>query len=612
MGRGSELFGKVYTKGERIFNQDERGCEMYVIQSGAVEVSTFQGNRKVVMTLLGKGDFFGEMALLDAKPRSATVTAITRTRLLALSREIFLERVNYNPGIILNVLQAICRRIDRMTGQIRTMIDGDEKLREMVSVGSTTPHSDNAPQRSDAGNLADIMAMEDLPADLKDTASQTMTIDPGRIIFEHGDPADRMYFIVQGTVEIFQEGRNGTYRIALLGPKDFFGEIALLTGEVRMASARAITAVKLRFMRRKEMLAEIQAKPQTGLFFLKALIHRLRIVTQAINAPERSLLTLRQAIVPNLKKSEIISMGINSLSACGGCSAALLNHPEEPGKVLHSVKVRYCPMLMDQDQIKEVKIALVDGVVRTRGDEEKLFEVRSKSRFLIAWGTCAALGGIPALANSYELEDLLAESYGQTVDPFSYYLAGDAPVVNTETFKLDVHLLRHARKVSDVVKVDYYLPGCPPETDLLEDLLHELQGKPAPTVNRRIVCSECTRQTGKRQVDDFRIFPAENMAAELCFLSQGVVCLGFITRGGCRSVCTGGGLPCWGCRGPSNSTIKKIEKGNFFEEIVRHQLKHRLKMDERNITRTIRDLRFKGGSALSFSSHFPQDTTRIR
>ena len=94
-------------------------------------------------------------------------------------------------------------------------------------------------------------------------------------------------------------------------------------------------------------------------------------------------------------------------------------------------------LLMDQDQLTEVKIALVDGVVRTRDDEEKLIEVRRKSRFLLAWGTCAALGGIPALANTYELEDLLEESYGQTVDPFSYYLAGDSPVINSQTFELD-------------------------------------------------------------------------------------------------------------------------------------------------------------------------------
>ncbi len=246
MESGPELFGKIYRKGESIFHQDEPGDEMYIIQSGAVEVSVFQDHRKLVLALLGKGDFFGEMALLDSKPRSATVTAITRTRLLTLSREIFLERANYNPAIILHVLQAICRRIDRMTGQIRTMIDGDEALREMVSVGSTLSDSDDDPDHLDTRSLTGITTIKEQPVALKGGRSQTLTIESGSIIFEHGDPAERMFCIVQGTVEIFQEGRNGTYRIALLGPQDFFGEIALLTGGRRTASARAVSPVKLR------------------------------------------------------------------------------------------------------------------------------------------------------------------------------------------------------------------------------------------------------------------------------------------------------------------------------------------------------------------------------
>ncbi len=612
MESGPELFGKIYRKGEPIFHQDEPGDEMYIIQSGAVEVSVFQDNRKVVVTLLGKGDFFGEMALLDSKPRSATVTAITRTRLLTLSREIFLERANYNPAIILHVLQAICRRIDKMTGQIRTMIDGDEALREMISVGSTLSDFDDDPDHLDTTNRTGIATINKKPVALEGGRGQTLTIESGSIVFEHGDPAERMFYIVQGTVEIFQEGRNGTYRIALLGPQDFFGEIALLTGGRRTASARAVSPVKLRYVHRKEMLAEIQADPQTGLFFLEVLIHRLRTITRAVDAPGDSLLTLRQAIVPRIQKTETVTIGISSLSSCGGCSAALLSHPAESGSILDCVKVRYCPMLMDQDQIKDVKIALVDGVVRTRQDEEKLIEVRSKSHFLIAWGTCAGLGGIPVLANDYELEDLLEESYGETVDPFSYYMAGEGSVINSDSFKLAEHLLRRARTASDVVKVDYYLPGCPPQTHLLEDLFQEMQGNPVPTAGRRIVCVECKRKTAKRPVDYPRIFPTENETADLCFLSQGSLCLGFISRGGCRAACTGSGLPCWGCRGPSNSIINKIIKGDLFEELVLDQLSRRLKTDKKNLKGPIRNLRFKGCSALGFSSHFPKDTTRIR
>ena len=84
-----------------------------------------------------------------------------------------------------------------------------------------------------------------------------------------------------------------------------------------------------------------------------------------------------------------------------------MRSPEELDRITDKVKVRYCPMLMDQEQILETEIAVVDGAVRIREDEEKLIEVRRTSRILIAWGTCAVFGGVPALANGFELEELI-------------------------------------------------------------------------------------------------------------------------------------------------------------------------------------------------------------
>lgn len=132
---------------------------------------------------------------------------------------------------------------------------------------------------------------------------------------------------------------------------------------------------------------------------------------------------------------------------------------------------------MDQEQILETDIAVVDGAVRTREDEEKLNEARRKSRFLVAWGTCAAFGGLPALANAFELEELIEETCGQTIDPYSYYLKGKISPAGRHDFGIEEHLLRKVKKLSDVVRVDFYLPGCPPMTSLLKNLLQELQGE---------------------------------------------------------------------------------------------------------------------------------------
>ena len=132
---------------------------------------------------------------------------------------------------------------------------------------------------------------------------------------------------------------------------------------------------------------------------------------------------------------------------------------------------------MDQEQILETDIAVVDGAVRTREDEEKLNEARRKSRFLVAWGTCAAFGGLPALANAFELEELIEETCGQTIDPYSYYLKGKISPAGRHDFGIEEHLLRKVKKLSDVVRVDFYLPGCPPMTSLPKNLLQELQGE---------------------------------------------------------------------------------------------------------------------------------------
>ena len=86
MSRGEELFGITYEKGETIFSHGDLGDTMYVIQSGAVEISRLQDGKKAVLALLDHNDLFGEMALVDNHPRSATATAISRSRLLPFTR----------------------------------------------------------------------------------------------------------------------------------------------------------------------------------------------------------------------------------------------------------------------------------------------------------------------------------------------------------------------------------------------------------------------------------------------------------------------------------------------------------------------------------------------
>ena len=94
----SNLIGPVYEPGTVIFRQGEPGDTLYLIQSGAVEYSYKQGDTETVLTILEKGDFFGEMALFGQERRPATARAIRRTRLLPLTRASLLETDAAGPG----------------------------------------------------------------------------------------------------------------------------------------------------------------------------------------------------------------------------------------------------------------------------------------------------------------------------------------------------------------------------------------------------------------------------------------------------------------------------------------------------------------------------------
>ena len=101
---GEDIFGFLCERGETIFREGDPGDTMYLIQTGAVEISRMGKDGEVALALLEKGDFFGEMVLLDSLPRSTTARAIAHTRLLPLTRESLLERLRQIGAFYFNPL----------------------------------------------------------------------------------------------------------------------------------------------------------------------------------------------------------------------------------------------------------------------------------------------------------------------------------------------------------------------------------------------------------------------------------------------------------------------------------------------------------------------------
>lgn len=117
----SGALGRVYRDGETIVRQGETGDCMYVIQQGKVEVLREGGGRTIRLTELGAGEIFGEMALYEKTPRSATVRAVGEVRVLTVDKRTFLRRVQEDPSLAFNVLRALSARIRALNVEVSTL-----------------------------------------------------------------------------------------------------------------------------------------------------------------------------------------------------------------------------------------------------------------------------------------------------------------------------------------------------------------------------------------------------------------------------------------------------------------------------------------------------------
>jgi CRP-like cAMP-binding protein len=117
-----QKFGRTVKPGETVFQEGDTGDQMFIIQEGNVKVTKNVGGREHVLSTLGKGDFFGEMAIVNNVRRTATVTAVTEVHLLAFNREGFLSMVTKNARIALNIIDKLCRRLQNMNTQIQHLV----------------------------------------------------------------------------------------------------------------------------------------------------------------------------------------------------------------------------------------------------------------------------------------------------------------------------------------------------------------------------------------------------------------------------------------------------------------------------------------------------------
>ena len=264
-------------------------------------------------------------------------------------------------------------------------------------------------------------------------------------------------------------------------------------------------------------------------------------------------------------------------ASCGGCEESVVDLGEDILAVTDAVDIVFWPVALDFKKYHveamadgEITVAFINGAVRTSEQEEMVRLLRKKAQVCIAYGACAHLGGIPGLANQFDREQILAFCYDKspsTVNPeerrpLESYTDSAGRTVELPAFR------NVARSLDQVIDVDYTIPGCAPPPKLLHAaVVALLEGKlpPKGTVLSPdvAVCAECPRKDTKSEDITYTEFKRPHMTLwdpDVCFLEQGIVCMGPATRGGCDAACVEGNMPCSGCSGPTSRVVDQGAK----------------------------------------------------
>jgi F420-non-reducing hydrogenase small subunit len=250
-------------------------------------------------------------------------------------------------------------------------------------------------------------------------------------------------------------------------------------------------------------------------------------------------------------------------AACGGCEIAVVNLHEKILAVDAALNFMFCPCLLDTKKKdlealpdRAIALTLFNGALRTEENLEMARLLRRKSQLLVAFGSCAKGGCLPALANFSTREALLKTIYRDA--PALDNPAGVIPCPTSSlpegTLELP-GLLERVKHLAQAVEVDYFIPGCPPESHQIWNVIETILSGELPAKGSSIgcgaltVCDDCDRTKQEKRIAAFRRTYEFSPEAETCLLEQGLLCLGIATRNGCGAPCPQANMPCTGCYG---------------------------------------------------------------
>jgi F420-non-reducing hydrogenase small subunit len=263
-------------------------------------------------------------------------------------------------------------------------------------------------------------------------------------------------------------------------------------------------------------------------------------------------------------------------ASCGGCEETVVDLNADILKVVDAVDIVLWPVALDfkRKDIEamadgEIAVTFINGAVRLSEQQEWVELLRQKSGLVVAFGSCAHLGGIPGLGNVTNREQIFEYKYTAVPTIDNPERAFPRETVTVDGYELELPSFFDTVKTLDqAIDVDYYLPGCPPPSNLVWDaviaiLEGKLPEKGAVLSPNKALCDTCSRNETKP--DEFTIRAFKRVATstpepEECFLAQGYICLGPATRSGCGERCINANMPCRGCFGPPDGVTDQGAK----------------------------------------------------
>ncbi|MDA3871762.1 MAG: oxidoreductase [Candidatus Marinimicrobia bacterium] len=254
-------------------------------------------------------------------------------------------------------------------------------------------------------------------------------------------------------------------------------------------------------------------------------------------------------------------------ASCGGCEEAIVDLAEDILPIVDAVDIVMWPVAMDfkKSDIEKLKdneivVSFINGAIRTDEQEEMVKLFRKKSQMIIAFGSCAHLGGIPALMNLKKKSDMFKTIYSdlQSVENPKKTI----PQVETKIGdgKVTLPAMHEEVKTLDqVIDVEYYIPGCAPPPDIIKDsitaiLQNKLPEKGTVLGATKSLCDTCPRKDSKPEkikIKEIKRMPFVKIDDDKCFLAESVICMGPATISGCGERCINANMPCRGCFGPT-------------------------------------------------------------